>query len=124
MMSIGSIWPRRSSTMAFHRPALGLDRTLRQIAKYDPNQPRAPAGSGRESGQWTQGGSSAATSADEDHRVRLAGDVIHVGALVGRSVSRAEGGIPWTTRHFESALGNFLWSRPGVWECPPFRPVL
>lgn len=29
---------------------LRLDRTLHQIAKYDPNQPRAPAGSGRESG--------------------------------------------------------------------------
>jgi hypothetical protein len=102
---------------------LGLDRTMRQIAKYDPNQPRAPAGSGRESRQWTKNGSSAATSAHEDHKVRLAGDVIYVGFLVGRSVSRAQGDIPRTTCHFESAIESFSWSFPGVGECPPFRRV-
>jgi len=33
---------------------LGLDRTMHQLDKYDPDQPRVPAGSGRESGQWTK----------------------------------------------------------------------
>jgi hypothetical protein len=102
---------------------LGLDRTLRQITIYDSNQPRAPAGSGRESGQWTKGGSSAATSADEDHRVQLAGDVIHVGILVGRSVTRVLGEIPRTTYHYESALGNFSTSFLGIGERESIRRV-
>jgi hypothetical protein len=29
------------------------------LLKYDPNQPRVPAGSGRESGQWTSSGDAA-----------------------------------------------------------------
>ncbi len=33
--------------------ALGLDPA---VAKYSPDQPRVPAGSGRESGRWTSGG--------------------------------------------------------------------
>jgi hypothetical protein len=102
---------------------LGLDRTLRQIAKYDPNQPRAPAGRGRESGQWTKGESSASTPAEEDHKAQLAGDVIYVGALVGRSVSHSPGEIPLTTCHYESALGNFTLSLPGVRGCPSIRKV-
>jgi hypothetical protein len=57
---------------------LGLDRTMRQLDKFDPDQPRVPAGSGRESGQWTKDGSLASTSADADPKVQLAGDVIHV----------------------------------------------
>jgi hypothetical protein len=65
---------------------------MRQIAKYDPNQPRAPAGSGSESGQWTKDESLASTSGDEDHRVQLAGDVIHVGFLVGRIIIWWTGG--------------------------------
>jgi hypothetical protein len=44
---------------------LGLGRVIRQLDKFDPDQPRVPAGSGRESGQWTRDGAS--TSADEDH---------------------------------------------------------
>jgi hypothetical protein len=96
---------------------LGLGRTLRQIAKYAPDQPRVPSGSGRESGQWTKDGSLAATSADEDHGVRLAGDVIHVGFLVGISISRVSGEIPRTTCHYESALGSFSTSFLGVGEC-------
>ncbi len=102
---------------------LGLDLAMRQIAKYDPNQPRAPAGSGRESGRWTKDGSAASTSGDEQRRVQLAGDVIHVGTLVGRSVSRAEGGIPWTTCHYESALGSFSSSFLGVGKCESIRRV-
>jgi hypothetical protein len=35
---------------------LGLDRAIRQLDKSGPNQPRVPAGSGRESGRWTKDG--------------------------------------------------------------------
>jgi hypothetical protein len=112
---------------------LGLDGTLRQLDKYDPNQPRVPAGSGRESGQWTKDGSSAptspdedpvaSTSGDEDPKVQLAGDVIHVGVLVGVAYPRVAGEIAWTTCFYESAFGDFTWSRPGIRGCPSIRRV-
>ncbi|MGB6177618.1 MAG: hypothetical protein WBF43_15090, partial [Methylocella sp.] len=35
--------------------ALGFPRAARDIEKYSPDQPRVPAGSGRESGEWTTG---------------------------------------------------------------------
>jgi hypothetical protein len=35
--------------------ALGFRRAARDIEKYNPDQPRVPAESGRESGQWTSG---------------------------------------------------------------------
>jgi hypothetical protein len=34
---------------------LGLNQVQFDVSKYDENQPRVPAGSGRESGQWTSG---------------------------------------------------------------------
>jgi hypothetical protein len=70
--------------------ALGFPRAARDLEKYSPDQPRVPAGSGRESGQWTKDGSLASTSGDEDRRVQLAGDVIHVGFLVDKYVSRGQ----------------------------------
>jgi hypothetical protein len=39
--------------------ALGFDPSRRDLAKYDPNQPRVPAGSGRNSGRWGSGGGGA-----------------------------------------------------------------
>jgi hypothetical protein len=36
--------------------ALGFRRAARDIEKYNPDQPRVPAGSGRQSGQWTSDG--------------------------------------------------------------------
>ncbi|MGH6847984.1 MAG: hypothetical protein ACREC0_11270 [Methylocella sp.] len=36
--------------------ALGFPRAARDLEKYWEDQPRRPAGSGRESGQWTSGG--------------------------------------------------------------------
>jgi hypothetical protein len=94
---------------------LGLDRTMRQLDKYDPDQPRVPPGSGRESGQWTKDGAS--TSADEDHKVQLAGDVIHVGFLSGSVIVRSPGGILRTTCFYASLLGDFEVSFPGIGEC-------
>ena len=38
---------------------LGFDAPARGLAKYDPNQPRVPAGSGRNSGRWGSGGGTA-----------------------------------------------------------------
>jgi hypothetical protein len=62
---------------------LGLDPALCLLAKYAPDQPRVPAGNGRESGRWTKEGDSASTADGADRRLQLAGDVIHVGVLVG-----------------------------------------
>jgi hypothetical protein len=38
---------------------LGLSPVQFDVSKYDENQPRVPAGSGRESGQWTSSGDAA-----------------------------------------------------------------
>jgi hypothetical protein len=43
-------------------PADVIVRALGDIAKYSPDQPRVPAGSGRTSGQWTTGSASSDTS--------------------------------------------------------------
>ena len=96
---------------------LGLGRAMRQLDKFDPDQPRVPAGSGRESGQWTPDVSLASTSGDEDHKVQLAGEVVHVGFLRGFAVLPGPGGIPRTTCFYELLLGDFEVSRPGIWEC-------
>jgi hypothetical protein len=97
---------------------LGLDRAMRQLDKFDPDQPRVPAGGGRESGQWTKDGSLAPTAADEDRRVQLAGDVIHVGTLTDFFVIHGPDGIPRTFCQYRSALGYFERSRLGIWKCP------
>ncbi len=39
--------------------ALGFDRAASDLGKYDPNQPRVPAGNGRQSGRWGDGGAMA-----------------------------------------------------------------
>jgi hypothetical protein len=102
--------------------ALGLGRTMRQLDKFDPAQPRVPAGSGRESGQWTKDGAS--TSADdEDHKVQLAGDVIYLGRLTGSMVVRIPGEIPRTTCFYEPAIRNFVWNFLGTGDCPRMRQV-
>ncbi len=41
---------------------LGFDPLRRGLAKYDPNQPRVPAGSGRNSGRWGSGGGNNSTN--------------------------------------------------------------
>ena len=56
---------------------LGFDPPRRGLAKYDPNQPRVPAGSGRNSGRWGSGGGAAqapapATSAPAPAAMRAA----------------------------------------------------
>ncbi|MGP0059855.1 MAG: hypothetical protein ACLPID_11280 [Beijerinckiaceae bacterium] len=111
---------------------LGLDRTRRQLVKFDPNQPRLPAGSGQQSGQWTKQeessasssgasastpGAPASTSGADDHKVELAGDVIHVGFLVGWSISRVPGEIPITTCRYESLFGDFEVRTLGIVTC-------
>ncbi|WP_161607299.1 hypothetical protein [Methyloferula stellata] len=45
--------------------ALGFDTAALDLIRYDPNQPRVPAGNGRESGRWGSGGEgNAASGAD------------------------------------------------------------
>ena len=40
-----------------------------RLHKYDPNQPRVPAGSGRQSGEWTSGGGDSTASSDSEAEV-------------------------------------------------------
>jgi hypothetical protein len=42
--------------------ALGLDSAPLDALKFDPSQPRVPAGSGRESGRWTSDGNGSGSS--------------------------------------------------------------
>jgi hypothetical protein len=100
---------------------LGLDRAMRQLDKFNPDQPRVPAGSGRESGQWTKDGAS--TSGDEDHRMQLAGDVIHAGRLTGFFVIRGPDGVPRTFCHYASAFGDFETSFLGIGKCKSIELV-
>jgi hypothetical protein len=102
---------------------LALGRTMRQLDKYDSDQPRVPAGSGRESGQWTKDGSLASTSGDEDHKVQLAGDVIHVGVLADFFVIDGPDGIPRTFCQYRSAFGYFERNYLGIVKCPGIWPV-
>jgi hypothetical protein len=102
---------------------LGLDRTVRQLDKLDPDQPRVPAGSGRESGQWTTDGSLASTSGDEHHKMQLAGDVIHVGFLADFFVIHSLDGIPRTFCQYRSAFGYFELNYLGIVKCPGIWPV-
>jgi hypothetical protein len=41
---------------------LGFDPPRRDLAKYSPNQPRVPAGNGRNSGRWGSGGANSSTN--------------------------------------------------------------
>ena len=44
--------------------AFGFAPEVADLAKYDPNEPRVPAGSGRSSGQWTSGAAGSQQSAE------------------------------------------------------------
>ena len=74
--------------------ALGFDPTASNLSKYDPDQPRVPAGSGSNSGQWTSGqansqaaGSASVTSRPITTGVRAAVAI----AAAGESGTLAEG---------------------------------
>jgi hypothetical protein len=109
---------------------LGLDRTARELVKFDPNQPRVPAGSGQQSGQWTKqeensapsSGASASTSGADDHKIELAGDVVYVGTLIGKSVIRVPGEFPKTICTYTSLIGDFEVSFLGTGDCRPMWP--
>src|ERR1700730_11320560 len=47
---------------------LGLNPVQFDVSKYDENQPRVPAGSGRESGQWTSSGDAAGPALRSEER--------------------------------------------------------
>jgi hypothetical protein len=66
---------------------LGFDSPRRDLAKYDPNQPRVPAGSGRNSGRWGSGGGNNSTN-----NVQTALNVNpHVASDVAPDVTPAQG---------------------------------
>jgi hypothetical protein len=69
--------------------AMGFPRAARDIEKYNPDQPRAPAGSGRESGQWTSGEASGSGTAAQSRVPRNAHVKPFVPHVVGGVVSDA-----------------------------------
>lgn len=54
--------------------ALGFPRAARDIEKYNPDQPRVPAGSGRESGQWSLGSGDGAGQVSDDSELGSSAD--------------------------------------------------
>jgi hypothetical protein len=52
--------------------ALGLDASALDLIKYDPDQPRVPAGNGRDSGRWGAGGGGSSGAADKPDPYRVA----------------------------------------------------
>jgi hypothetical protein len=77
--------------------ALGFPRAARDIEKYNPDQPREPAGSGRESGQWTTGdGASGSGTAARSGLPRNVHVKPFVPQVVGGTVSDAnpDGVVP------------------------------
>jgi hypothetical protein len=66
--------------------AFGFDPAVADLAKYDPNQPRVPAGNGRQSGEWGDGGG-APRSAEPAHRRPDSVTITSV-PVVGESNSR------------------------------------
>jgi hypothetical protein len=61
---------------------LGLNPVQFDVSKYDENQPRVPAGSGRESGQWTSSGDAAGPALTEGRSASAnADDINHMNDL-------------------------------------------
>ncbi len=73
--------------------AFGFPRPARDIEKYNPDQPRVPAGSGRESGQWASGGGAPRQTFVERVEIRVAGatmsDVNPPGIVAGAQYAQA-----------------------------------
>jgi hypothetical protein len=68
--------------------ALGFPRAARDIEKYWEDQPRVPAGSGRESGEWTSGGASGANVSQPKHRIVMS-DANPTGIVAGAQYAQA-----------------------------------
>lgn len=62
---------------------LGLSSSLRALEKYSPDQPRVPAGSGRERGRWTSGNAANASMENPPQRNTIVQrvDIQIVGAI-------------------------------------------
>jgi hypothetical protein len=69
--------------------ALGFPRAARDIEKYWEDQPRVPAGSGRESGEWTTGdGASGANVSRPKHQIIMS-DANPTGIVAGAQYAQA-----------------------------------
>ncbi|MGH6835761.1 MAG: bacterial transcriptional activator domain-containing protein [Methylocella sp.] len=69
--------------------ALGFPQAARDLEKYNPDQPRVPAGSGRESGEWTTGDGGATGASAESQLPRNVHVKPFVPNVVGGTVSDA-----------------------------------
>jgi hypothetical protein len=69
--------------------ALGFPGAARDIEKYNPDQPRVPVGSGRESGQWTSGEATGSGTAAQSRLPRNVHVKPFVPQVVGGTVSDA-----------------------------------
>ena len=81
MESMNTVWPRLVIRIAFKHSKVAIfheefeagtgtilapkARRSCSLLKYDPEQPRVPAGSGRESGQWTSDGNTSETQSPQ-----------------------------------------------------------
>ncbi len=103
---------------------LGLDPDTNEFRKdYHPGQPRVAAGNGRESGRWSKDKGSGQSENPSSPAVRVAGDVIHMGTLVGFSTGRVAGEIPTTNCTYESVFGEFSIRYLGIRDCRGIEPV-
>jgi hypothetical protein len=68
--------------------ALGFPRAARDLEKYNPDQPRVPAGSGRESGQWTSDGAGGANVSRPKHQIIMS-DANPTGIVAGAQYAQA-----------------------------------
>ena len=90
--------------------ALGFEPPRRRLEKYDPRQPRVPAGSGRTSGRWTSGepGAAATTPAPTPPASTLLPPALgFVTASGPRTLYEALFGAGPAARGFLAALGRF-----------------
>jgi hypothetical protein len=128
--------------MSFVDQRLELDRMARWVSdtllevrsmrralalKYSPDQPRVPAGSGRESGRWTDGNGEGSTSdavASDTPRsspdaLRVAGDLLMLCVNEGYGTGGA-GASVYTFGFFRCPNGaSWRWERRGRWTVPP-----
>jgi hypothetical protein len=67
---------------------LGFPRAARDIEKYNPDQSRVPAGSGRESGEWTSDGAGEANVSRPKHQIIMS-DADPTGIVAGAQYAQA-----------------------------------
>lgn len=102
----------------------GMRRAL--ALKYNPDQPRVPAGNGRESGRWTYGGEGGAAQTSESQTVldrsaqtlQVAGDLLMICVSEGFGTA-GTGAFVYTFGNFRCPNGaSWRWEQRGRWTVP------